>query len=263
MLVQQLDTVVAAAAKVINGQTDSLAGLRREIETLRGQLGSAGPASPGSASKGQKGESSGGAPKGGEAKGVKDDGKKTESKGKEPPRKVTYRPPIEQFTTKTPIRFVCQNDRVSVLPLDAAFEARLQAFISAERIGQGQSKLFEFDLPKCDFLMRGVADKTTAQIEAVPKPGRPGETGDEIRKPGSLFRETLESTPGCSPKTHCVLFYVWPDSFDVYRKARSLVWETRVGGARYSEGWKAMLPAERIQFVRQPGRGGATPVQPY
>jgi len=238
-IVQQFDTAASAVRQAIEGHTARLAALRQPIEALRSQLARTPPPPAPPPAKGKRN---------GEAK--------------KPPEKLTYVPPIEKFTTKVPIRFICQDRRVSVFPLDAIVGERLRAFVASERIGEGRSKSFEFDFPESDFLVRGIADKIVARFEAARKPGRLGETADEIRRPGSLFREALEASPGCSPKTHCVFFYVWPDSFDVYRKARSLVWETRVGGAQYSDGWKAMLPAEPIRFVRQPGRR-ATAIQDH
>lgn len=260
-LAGQVDAAIAALGQSIEGQTGRLTTLRKAIETLRSELASKPAASSAPPAKTKEPKSPEAPSQGGDAKGEKKgDQKKPASTAKKPPSRVTYRPPIEQFTRKTPIRFVCQNQRVSVLPLDVTVAERLQAFVSAERLGEDQSKSFEFDLPKNDFLLRGEAGKIVARFEAVRKPDRPGETVDEIARPGSLFRTALEATPPCGPGTHCVLFYVWPDSFEVYRKARSLVWEIRVGAAHYDDGWELMLPADPMRFVRGPG-GRAIPVQ--
>jgi hypothetical protein len=130
------------------------------------------------------------------------------------------------------------------------------------RAGGDAAKPFEFDLPDWDFHFRGEAGRTVARFEAVRKADRPGETGDAIRRSESKFREALKASSQRSPKSHCVLFYVWPDSYDVYRQARSLVWETRVDRLQYSDGWEVMLPADPIRFVRQPGRNVHV-VQPH
>ncbi len=262
-LVEQVRAAVAAAHLTIELQSGRLTALREQIEQLRRQLANIESRPPDAEAKRQPGPASGVA-KGGQSKGGRQDakGKQPASNKKKPVTQFTYRPPIEQFTTKTPIRFICQENRVSVMPPDEAIAEKIAAFASANRVGEDQPKPFEFDLPDHDFRFRGEAGKTVARFEPVRKADRPGETGEAIRQSGSRFLEAMKGTPQRGPGTHCVLFYVWPDSFDVYRQARSLVWETRVEGLQYSDGWEVMLPADPIRFVRQPGRNVHV-VQPH
>ena len=70
-----------------------------------------------------------------------------------------------------------------------------------------------------------------------------GESGDRAGKRDSRFQRVLDAH---SPGRWCLVFAVWPDSFEVYRSARAIAWE-----AGYDVGWH---PIESGKLVRvQPG----------
>jgi hypothetical protein len=58
-----------------------------------------------------------------------------------------------------------------------------------------------------------------------------GETSEEVASPRSAYRQALTAL---HPKRQTVLFYVWPDSYDVYLKAREIA-----TGSGFLAGWEA------------------------
>ena len=73
-----------------------------------------------------------------------------------------------------------------------------------------------------------------------------GETLVEAQAKGSDFRRALNEL---HPQKNTLLFYVWPDSYDVYLRAREIGY-----GAGYMAGWVAQLPDAESDWVQATDR---------
>ena len=170
---------------------------------------------------------------------------------KQQPEQVVYRPPIEQFTRQQPIAFLCEEGRVSYLDLDA-LERQLKSLESSGKGVDGSGRPFAFDLADSDFRVRGsfrgTAKRLVAQMEVHRKPNRPGETWEEIQRPESRFQRELRRIGARNPSTCFVDFGVWPDSYETFRRARSLAWQ-----AGYDVNWSAEQAGRALRLTRQPG----------
>jgi hypothetical protein len=159
-----------------------------------------------------------------------------------PPRKVQYRPPMERMVQKDPINFHCEERRISVLDFKA-----VDKFVEGLK-GRGKIQVNE-ELPGSDFRLEGYvqlkADGKVGDMElaVMRRPDCPGETYEQIQRPGSRFQKAI--TSGVKPDSHVVKFSVWPDSYETFRKARALAWK-----AGYDVGWNPMEPGEKTKLVR-------------
>ena len=168
----------------------------------------------------------------------------------EPPRQVEYRPPMEQRTTQKAIIFACKERGIGFIDLKVV-NRRLREIRASRNPKTAKRERFKFDLPGSGFQCEGFIEgrlgapafKEEATIDS--KPGCFGENGMEIQRPGSCFRRALQSH---RPGRFYVSFGVWPDSYEVFRKARSLAWE-----AGYDVGWVPLATGEPIELGSGPG----------
>ena len=107
---------------------------------------------------------------------------------------VSY--PMVRATTKAPIVFECQANRVVLVHRDGKFGEAYRALFLGDRVA----------------LLR--------------QDGEWGENGQEMQRPASELRRILaEMDPG----KEYLFFLVRPGSFEAFRTARDLVWEVRSG----------------------------------
>jgi hypothetical protein len=156
------------------------------------------------------------------------------------PREVKYRPPMREYVDKPSISFLCEEGRVSVLDFDV-----VKRYVQGLR-GEGRINV-DGELPGSDFRVKGYVLKQAgkvrdAELTVSRKPGHRGESAAEIQRPGSAFRRAI-SSPAKRPEDYVVSFSVWPDSYEVFRRARSLAWD-----AGFDVGWHPRGSGERIQL---------------
>lgn len=149
-------------------------------------------------------------------------------------RELLFRPPLEHLTHRPGLFFICEGDRVSVVGdndqiAGAINEAR------AKRESKASLAEGDFDLE----LVR-----TSGAWKAVRKPNSPGETLAEVARAYSKFHRFLRAH--AAGEFHAQ-FYVYSDSFHVFRLLRHPVWKKD-----YEIGWTPCRAGEPISF----GRGG-------
>jgi hypothetical protein len=166
-----------------------------------------------------------------------------EEEEKSPPKgnggkEVKFRPPKREYVDKPSIKFLCQEGKVS--PLD------FEAIGDYARNVQGEGQIpVDHDLPESDFRIEGHVLKRDGKLldvklTVIRKPGRLGESWEEIQRPGSAFQRAISSEKA-KPKDYVVSFSVWPDSYETFRRARSLAWE-----AGFEVGWYPKEPGEQV-----------------
>jgi hypothetical protein len=151
------------------------------------------------------------------------------------PQRVEYRPPLYKKTDKKPsVIFVCREGRVLAVDL-AALDAALDTASAAAKAANKDARSYlrtgaffslragDFDVSVVEVLerIRGNKIQLLPRYEAVPKSGRAGESREEIEGTGSAFRAYLTKL---NPGNVYLQFTVYPDSFDVFRQARSAAW---------------------------------------
>jgi hypothetical protein len=83
-------------------------------------------------------------------------------------------------------------------------------------------------------------------IALLREDGEWGESGQEMRRPESEFRQVVAAI---DPAEEYLFFLVRPDGFEAFRTARELVWETRPETA---VGWEPLVEDTLLAF----GEGG-------
>ena len=147
------------------------------------------------------------------------------------PRGVPFRPPMLRTVQKgTPLAIVCTNNRAAILDLEEhskeveAMRNNQSEFTALVGRGGGTLNAGDFDIRWVvqDF---GVY-KVFRADEAIPKPGRDGESAEAaIRNSSKLMRRLRE----IDSESSVIQFAVYPDSFDVFRKVRAILWEREFG----------------------------------
>lgn len=148
-------------------------------------------------------------------------------------------------TNKSPIFFECRDDQVFYVDkdgLDAVVAERLAKLnpnirggdlapflkmINQEQIGN------QYYTVEPKFLLVGIM--ALAAREDVP-----GEGYEDLDKPNSFFQAVLDQT---DKSQRYVAFLVRDDSFNVFRKARTLA-----DRKEYNTGWELLGPGEPIKF---------------
>jgi hypothetical protein len=163
----------------------------------------------------------------------------------EPPKPnavpVKYRPPMEHFTDKQELNFICEEGRISFVDF-TAINKHIKTLKPAGAVA--------FDLPDSDFRIEGTASPGHVKLTVVRKLGCPGETWDEAQRPGSRFLKLLSTKP---PGKYYLVFSVWPDSYDVFREARLAGWNRR-----YDINWFPMSSTEKMTLTSGAGGPGIT-----
>lgn len=125
------------------------------------------------------------------------------------PQKVKYRPPL--YVRKiASIFLVCKEGRVTVVDL-----TRIKELVKAAQplsIGKAiPGETGDYDLSFSGF-----------RLDAALKPGRTGETAEQVRNPNSTVASYLKKV---NAKAEVLAFKVYPDSFEVYRVVRDMAWD--------------------------------------
>jgi hypothetical protein len=171
-------------------------------------------------------------------------------------QQVYYRPPMRRFVTgKSGLLLVCEEGRVSHIdpaPL-STFVNQLMADVKAN-IATIRSKSVPMNLecPGSDFRIMGTFDvavertgssvrvRLEGKVHVARKPQCRGETAEEIVATGSRFRKLLGANPS---DKYLIQFSVYPDSHDVFRRAREFVW-----GEQYQVDWAPKKSAQAINL---------------
>lgn len=168
------------------------------------------------------------------------------------PKQVAFRPPLVQLSAKRGIFFVCEDRRLSFCDIPTAarlIAQRRRSGLPRPKPG-GTSKLM-VTVPNGDYDV--VAEIFTRgktvylQQRMVRKRGRRGQTIDEVLRPGSLCRRTIQRA---DPKTMRIDFTVFPDSFELFRAVRQLAWD-----AGFDVGWDPWTTGKPLRFGAGAGPG--------
>ena len=135
----------------------------------------------------------------------------------EPAREIRYRPPLEQRTGQQTLLFCCHEGELKFVDQDSI------ARQLAERSRRPDAK----------------------PVVLRPGPRGSGETEEAIQQPRSRFKRTLTAR---QPGSWCVNFAVWPDSYDIYRTARSIAWDSG-----FDVGWHPLDVGEEPTVGRGQG----------
>lgn len=166
---------------------------------------------------------------------------------KKEPTRVEFRPPLERLVTgRESVLFLLEDQRLRHVDLKPILE-EVNKQMRTNLQGPNPAKLktipIAFDLPDCR--VEGEARLARAQLRLRFKPGAPGETLEELRRPDSRYQALLKQF---DPKRYVIAFLVYPDSFDTFREARKLAWQ-----AEYELGWNPLKPGGPALSL---GRGG-------
>lgn len=161
------------------------------------------------------------------------------------PRRVKFRPPMERLSDKEIRHFVCQGDRISCIDYQQI------GTIFKEKTDNGKNKRggVRFDLPDSDFEVVCHVESDEWRLHVTRKPGHNGETWEEAQRPGAAFQKCLKGT---DPEKFVLEFSVWPDSYDLFRKARAAAWQKK-----YEIDWTPQNAGEPLVLIR--GSSVATP----
>lgn len=139
-------------------------------------------------------------------------------------REVAFRPPLLKKVEKdTPIALICANQRVRIVDLDEfsdAVDARLKTLTSVLAIDGSMFPAGDYNM-RIDLKITG--NFATISQTLIERPDRPGETLDEVKRTGSAVRKRIARIPKDSA---VVQFAVYPDSYEVLREVRSIVWDS-------------------------------------
>jgi hypothetical protein len=86
-------------------------------------------------------------------------------------------------------------------------------------------------------------------------PGRSGETVATIQQESSQLQRKIAQHKG-DTKTLFIQFTVYPDSYDVFRRAREIAW-----AAGFDVGWDPHTPGDPLKVRFGSGPGGVGVVQ--
>lgn len=170
---------------------------------------------------------------------------KSEVRPPEPPKPedVVFRPPLEEFTQKEPLMLYCRAGRISFVDRDE-INKRIVGYLQ-QRKSTSARRQFEFDLPgselRCLVTLEGrVGPNLKQQVGIVQRQGAKGELAEAIGQSGSKFKRVLALN---QPQRCYAYFGVWPDSFEVYRRAREIAWD-----AGYEVGWVPMAAGTEMSL---------------
>lgn len=147
---------------------------------------------------------------------------KEEPEVKPQPMKVEYRPPLFKLALNSPVLFVCKEERLHVLDL-AGLNRAIKAAIAGNNpfTALAAGRTFKLDADYDVLIERPLP---RIRFEAVLKANRTGESHDQIKDDSSAFGGYLRKL---NPKGDFLQFLVYPDSYGIFRTARSKVWERR------------------------------------
>jgi hypothetical protein len=138
--------------------------------------------------------------------------------------------PISRVITEneTELHFRCLGNAVSVIPLDELVE-RMKAQLERQRevilrtrrfsgtVGPARGWNLHYNVETQQHL--GLVRASVSQFELVPEPDLEVEPAAVALRPDSMFRNELRKAEPDSTIT----FWVYPDSFELYRKLQAIV----------------------------------------
>jgi hypothetical protein len=142
---------------------------------------------------------------------------------------LRYRTPVSQALQSEELMFECKAGRVSLIDVGALLDEVRQSVRSQQGGGGRQWDPGGTTPPVGAFrlryqLERDAADSRVSLSEWVVEPVTVdrGEAVDVALSPGSTFRKVVDTV---DPQQTAVTFWVYPDSFALYRKLRDLLHE--------------------------------------
>jgi hypothetical protein len=161
---------------------------------------------------------------------------------------ITYivRTPFVHKTAKAPIFFECRDNRI--VPIDKEglhdiIDQRIQelykkndrltgtnilALLEDKDIG---NEYYNVNLPK--LFLENI-------FVLIPKGDKIGEDKRQIKKADSVFFKNIKTL---DPEKYFVFFLVRPDSFEVYRDARKIIWDQNL-----EIGWEPLTSGKFVSF---------------
>jgi hypothetical protein len=155
---------------------------------------------------------------------------------------LRYRTPVSQALQSEELMFECKGGRVSLIDVGGLLEEVRQSVRSQQGSAPGTWDLSGTTPPVGAFrlryqLERQATDSRLSLSEWVVEPvvAERGEPADAALTPGSAFRKVVDAL---DPQQTAVTFWVYPDSFPLYRKLRDLLHErdTVVAGRPLPDG---------------------------
>ncbi|MBI5787830.1 MAG: hypothetical protein HZA78_03110 [Candidatus Schekmanbacteria bacterium] len=157
-----------------------------------------------------------------------------------------FRTPLARKSEKEPLFFECSNGRVAYIDkvtLDKKMEEYRQAIhlrgLKEVEIQQmAESKLYKIESEHYQLdLERLNVDNL---MVLVPRKADQGESVQKLDQAESAYKKLVK---GIDTEKNFVFFIVRPDSFDVFRKARKLLWDSNI-----QAGWEPLKAGRPITF---------------
>ncbi len=153
---------------------------------------------------------------------------------KEPSAKkpLRFRTPVSRVVQSEELHFECKDGRVAFVDLAAFLEdlkhdlqTRTQELRTQGRITGVANPLGAFELHYTLELQDDRSGAVNGSWQVVPIAAQRGETAVAALRPGSMFRQIVDRL---DPEHTTVTFWVYPDSFALYRQLRDLLHRSNV-----------------------------------
>jgi hypothetical protein len=179
---------------------------------------------------------------------------------------VVKRLPMEQRTEARPLHFLCTKGRILPLnlgPMTNQFLEPLGKPGSYDAVAGWIKKFNARQVEDEFFVAKGEGEahysdnyfSRSVELELAvaftPRDGQ-GETIEEMKKPNSRFRQTLQSN---QPKDRFAYFIVQSDSLDLFAQARSVA----IRELGFGYGWMPLKAGEPVRVALTGTSGGYTP----
>ncbi|CAN5624113.1 hypothetical protein BH23PLA1_BH23PLA1_34100 [soil metagenome] len=171
-----------------------------------------------------------------------------------PPAIVELRPPMLQETElATGTVFVLTNGRVYFLDIENfsniykfTIQHVVESINKSANLKSYQSGILE-RLRGGDFDVRFTLNREQTELRATLalKAGSRGETVEQAWHPNSSYREQIDQL---HPERHFIVFFVYPDSFELFRTVREIILEQN-----FHYNWTPINAGEELNLG--PGRG--------
>ncbi len=157
-----------------------------------------------------------------------------------------FRTPFARKTEKKPLFFECRNERVLFINKNKMhekleeyrFKIEEQQLTDIEIKEKIQSKYYTIE---DDHYYADLNKFVFNDLEVfLPKEGKHGETVGQLSAELSEFKSLAQNI---DPDKNFVFFLVRPDSYDVFRKARKILWKLDI-----QAGWEPLVPGRQIMF---------------
>ena len=153
-----------------------------------------------------------------------------------PKQTLRYRTPVSQPLQSEELMFECRNGRVTLIDIGAMLEEVKLGFKDKGEQLRNRWEVRDVTAPAGAFRLRYVVERERGPLEGGGTPDERGnfryglsawevepvraargETAEEALKPGSAFRKVMDAL---EPQQTAVTFWVYPDSFPLYRRLR-------------------------------------------